>query len=42
MSRTNKWQPEKEKPRKLKSEQKKRSSTKRKKYLDYTDDSDET
>lgn len=41
MSRTNKWQSENEKPRKFKPAGKKKSSTKRMKYVDFDDDDDE-
>jgi hypothetical protein len=41
MSRTNKWQPENERPRKLKPERKKKSSVKRMKYMDFEEDDEE-
>jgi len=41
MSRTNKWQPEREKPRKFKPEGKKKSSIKRMKYMDFDEDEDD-
>jgi len=41
MSRTNKWQPEKEKSKKFKPEGKKKSSIKRIKYMNPEEDDDE-
>jgi len=40
MSRTNKWQPEKERPKKFKPE-KKKSSVKRMKYMDFEEEDEE-
>lgn len=40
MSRTNKWQPEKERPKKFKPE-KKKSSVKRMKYMDFDEEDEE-
>ena len=41
MSRTNKWQPEKERPKKFKPEGKKKTPTKRMKYMDFDEEEDE-
>ena len=40
MSRTNKWQPEKERPKKFKPE-KKKSSVKRMKYMDFDEEEEQ-